>query len=106
MKSVICSVAFVACFSLSTSVFAQGRGHLGGPPAGHGGGISHDSRTRTETKLMQKAPMLDKGLVSIRGWLRSFSHCCRRERILIRRPTALSTKARFVARLSPRNILA
>ena len=33
MKSVICSVAFVACFSLSTSVFAQGRGQAGGPEA-------------------------------------------------------------------------
>src|SRR5256885_16220564 len=55
MKSVICSVAFVACFSLSTSVFAQGRGHLGGPPAGHGGGISHDARTRNETKTDAKS---------------------------------------------------
>src|SRR5437868_4259246 len=50
MKSVICSVAFVACFSLSTSVLAQGRGQAGGPPAGHGGGIGHAANTRTETK--------------------------------------------------------
>ena len=50
MKSVICSVAFVACFSLSTSVFAQSRGQAGGPPAGHGGGIGHAANTRTETK--------------------------------------------------------
>ena len=55
MKSVICSVAFIACFSLSTSVFAQGRGHLGGPPAGHEGGISHDARTRTGTKTDAKS---------------------------------------------------
>ena len=50
MKSVICSVAFVACFSLSTSVLAQGRGQAGGPPAGHGGGVGHAANTRTETK--------------------------------------------------------
>ncbi len=50
MKSVICSVAFVACFSLSTSVLAQGRGQAGGPPAGHGGGIGHAANTRTEAK--------------------------------------------------------
>ncbi len=55
MKSVICSVAFIACFSLSTSVFAQGRGHLGGPPAGHEGGISHDARTRTGTRTDAKS---------------------------------------------------
>ena len=55
MKSLICSVAFVACFSLNTSVFAQGRTHLGGPPAGHGGGISHDARTRTGTKTDAKS---------------------------------------------------
>ena len=55
MKSVICSVAFVACFSLSTSVLAQGRGQAGGPPAGHGGGIGHDARTRTETKTDAKS---------------------------------------------------
>ena len=50
MKSVICSVAFVACFSLSTSVLAQGRGQAGGAPVGHGGGIGHAANTRTETK--------------------------------------------------------
>jgi len=55
MKSLICSVAFIACFSLSTSVFAQGRGHLGGPPAGHEGGISHDARTRTGTRTDAKS---------------------------------------------------
>ena len=50
MKSVISSVAFVACFSLSTSVLAQGRGQAGGPPVGHGGGIGHAANSRTETK--------------------------------------------------------
>ena len=50
MKSVICSVALVACFSLSTSVFAQGRGQAGGPPAGHGSGTGYAANTRTETK--------------------------------------------------------
>jgi hypothetical protein len=50
MKSVISSVAFVACFSLSASVFAQGRGQAGGPSAGHGGGLGHGANTRTETR--------------------------------------------------------
>src|SRR2546421_12889639 len=50
MKLVISSVAFVACFSLSTFVSAQGRGQAGGPPAGHGGGVGHAANTRTETK--------------------------------------------------------
>ena len=50
MKSVISSVAFVACFSLSTFVSAQGRGQAGGPPAGHGGRIGHAANTRTQTK--------------------------------------------------------
>ena len=50
MKSVISSVVFVACFSLSTSVLAQGRGQAGGPPAGHGGGVGHAANTRTQTK--------------------------------------------------------
>jgi len=50
MKLVISSVAFVACFSLSTFVSAQGRGQAGGPPAGHGVGVGHAANTRTETK--------------------------------------------------------
>ena len=50
MKLVISSVAFVACFSLSTFVSAQGRGQAGGAPAGHGGGVGHAANTRTETK--------------------------------------------------------
>src|SRR5437660_5116568 len=50
MKSVICSVAIVAYFSLGTSVFAQGRGHAGEPSSSHEGGISHNAHTRTEAK--------------------------------------------------------
>ena len=50
MKSIICSVAFVAYFIFSTPRFAQGRGQAGGLPAAHGRGIAHAANTRTETK--------------------------------------------------------